>query len=75
MGTLLPVLQFCLKRVFDYETLSHNMANVPSPADWRDLARQVQSEKDPHKMIQLAEQLIVKLEEEMRRVVPASHGD
>jgi hypothetical protein len=51
------------------------MANVPLPSDWRDLARQVQNEKDPHKMIQLAEQLIVKLEEEMRKAVPASHGD
>ena len=50
------------------------MANVPLPADWRDLARQVQNERDPHKMIQLAEQLIVHLEEEMRKAVPASHG-
>ena len=51
------------------------MAHVPLSADWRDLARQVQNEKDPHKMVALAEQLVVKLEEEMRKAAPAPHGD
>jgi hypothetical protein len=51
------------------------MAHAPLSADWRDLARQVQNEKDPHKMIELAEQLVVKLEAEMRKAAPAPHGD
>ena len=48
------------------------MANVPLTADWRDLARQVQTEKDPRKMVELAEQLVVKLDEEMHKTAPAS---
>jgi hypothetical protein len=35
------------------------------------LARQVQNEKDPRKMVELAEQLVAKLDEELRRTAPA----
>jgi len=43
---------------------------VPADANWRELARQVQREKDPEKMIHLVEQLIAKFDEEKRRVNP-----
>ena len=40
---------------------------VPSDGNWRDLARQIQEEKDPAKMIDLVEQLIAKFDEEKLR--------
>ncbi len=35
--------------------------------DWRDLARQVQNEKSPHRMVELAQQLLDKLDEQAVR--------
>ena len=32
--------------------------------DWRELARQIQEEKDPQKMIELVQQLIAKFDEQ-----------
>ena len=42
------------------------MKHFPSNGDWRDLARQIEQEKDPHKMVALAEQLVEKLDEVLR---------
>jgi hypothetical protein len=36
-------------------------------ADWRELARRIQKEEDPDKVLELVEQLIVKFEEEKQR--------
>jgi hypothetical protein len=47
------------------------MSHLPTTSDWRDLARQVQNEKDPRKMVELAEQLVAKLDEELRKTAPA----
>ena len=38
-----------------------------SNEDWRELARQIQEEKDPHKMIELVQQLIAKFDEQQAR--------
>jgi len=35
--------------------------------DWRELARQIQEEKDPQKMIELVQQLIATFDEEQLR--------
>jgi hypothetical protein len=35
-----------------------------SNEDWRELARQIQEEKDPQKMIELVQQLIAKFDEQ-----------
>jgi len=40
------------------------MSHVPTTEDWRDLARQIQNEKDPNKIIELALELIARLEAE-----------
>jgi len=34
------------------------MTHLPTNGNWRDLARQIEHENDPHKMIELAEQLL-----------------
>ena len=47
------------------------MSHQPTVSDWRDLARQVQNEKDPRKMVELAHQLVAKLEEELDKAAPA----
>ena len=47
------------------------MSHQPTASDWRDLARQVQNEKDPRKMVELAQQLVEKLEEELDKAAPA----
>ncbi len=36
-------------------------------ADWRELARRIQKEEDPEKVLELVQQLIVKFNEERRR--------
>jgi hypothetical protein len=36
-------------------------------ADWRELARRIQKEEDPDKVLELVEQLIVKFKEEKQR--------
>ena len=41
------------------------MVHQPTPSDWRNLARQVQNEKDPRKFVELAEQLIERLDDEL----------
>jgi anti-sigma-K factor RskA len=46
------------------------MSHLPTAADWRDLAHQVQNEKDPRKMVELAQQLVAKLDEEVRKAAP-----
>jgi hypothetical protein len=38
-----------------------------NPADWRELARQIQKEEDPEKVFELVQQLIVKFNEERQR--------
>jgi len=40
---------------------------VPIDGNWRELARQVQKEKDPEKVFDLVEQLIAKFDEEKSR--------
>jgi hypothetical protein len=40
---------------------------APPSEDWREVARKVQQEQDPNRMIGLVEQLIGKLDEERRR--------
>ncbi len=50
------------------------MSHVPAAADWRDLARRVQNEKDPQKMLELAQKLVAKLDEEIRKAAPATYG-
>jgi len=37
---------------------------IPSSDDWRELARLVQNEKDPHKMIELVQALIARFDKE-----------
>jgi len=43
------------------------MAHVPATGDWRDLARRIQNEKDPIKMIELVQELIARLDAEQLR--------
>jgi len=43
------------------------MAHFPADGDLRALARQIQHENDPYKMIELAEQLLEILDEEVLR--------
>jgi len=43
------------------------MSRVPTAADWRDLARQIQNETDPIKMIELAQELVARLDAEQSR--------
>jgi len=43
------------------------MSHIPTAADWRDLARQIQNETDPIKMIELAQKLIATLDAEQLR--------
>ena len=38
--------------------------------DWRELARQIQAEKNPQKMIELVQQLIAQFEEQQARKSP-----
>jgi anti-sigma-K factor RskA len=38
------------------------MAHLATTSDWRDLARRIQDEKDPAKMIALVQELIAQLE-------------
>jgi hypothetical protein len=45
------------------------MAQLPTAGDWRDLARRVQDEKDPDKMVELAQQLVAKFDEEQRKTM------
>jgi hypothetical protein len=40
---------------------------IPTNGNWRDLARQVQEENDPEKVIDLVQQLIAKFDEEKPR--------
>jgi hypothetical protein len=51
------------------------MAHQPTPRDWRDLARQVQNEKDPRKFVELAQQLIETLDDELIFSRPAVHTE
>ena len=51
------------------------MVHQPTPSDWRDLARQVQNEKDPRKFVELAQQLIEKLDDELISSRPAVHTE
>jgi hypothetical protein len=41
--------------------------HTPTHEDWRDLARQIQAETDPNKMIDLVQQLVNKFDEERLR--------
>ena len=68
--TLLPVLKLLLNFDCDCVNLGHNMSHLPTTSDWRDLARQVQNERDPRKMLELAEQLVAKLDEELDKTAP-----
>lgn len=43
------------------------MSYVPTAADWRDLAREIQNETDPIKMIELAQELVARLDAEQLR--------
>ena len=51
------------------------MVHQPIPSDWRNLARQVQNEKDPRKFVELAEQLIERLDDELIFSRPAVHTE
>ena len=39
---------------------------VATPTDWREIARRIQIEEDPEKVLELVHQLIVKFTEEKR---------
>jgi hypothetical protein len=41
--------------------------NLPNPEDWHELARRIQVENDPEKMIELVRELIAKFDEEKLR--------
>jgi hypothetical protein len=43
------------------------MTHLSTNGNWRDLARQIEHENDPHKMIELAEQLLKRLDAEVLR--------
>jgi len=49
------------------EPISRERDKESTNAEWREVARQILREKDPQKMFELAEQLIVKFEEERQR--------
>jgi hypothetical protein len=45
----------------------------PGPEDWRELARKIQQETDPNRMIELVQELIAKFDEErLRKGLPAA---
>ncbi|PYX28107.1 MAG: hypothetical protein DMG80_17265 [Acidobacteria bacterium] len=48
---------------------SEEMANdgVPTDGNWRELARQIQEENDPEKMIDLVQELIASFDKERAR--------
>jgi len=48
-------------------TLQNRADGLPTHEDWRDVAQRVQVETDSHKVVQLVQQLIEKLEEEKLR--------
>jgi hypothetical protein len=53
------------------------MIDGPIPADpgWRELAKQIQNETNPERMIELIRELIAKFDEErLRRGLPPSEG-
>ena len=46
---------------------SDRKAGIPIGESWRDLARRVQEERNPEKVIELAAQLVARFDEEKRR--------
>jgi len=51
-------------------TTDHQPDHDHNQEDWRELARQIQAEKNPQKMIALVQQLIAKYEEQQARKNP-----
>jgi hypothetical protein len=46
---------------------------VPTQDDWRELARLIQTETDPHKMVELVQKLIARFDDEkLRKSLQAS---
>jgi hypothetical protein len=53
------------------------MVDYDNPTDpsWRDLARRIQDEKDPDRLIELIRELIAKFDDDrMRRGLPPAEG-
>jgi hypothetical protein len=48
---------------------------VPSQDDWRDVARMIQQETDPQKMVELVQQLITRFDDEKSRKSPRASAD
>ena len=48
---------------------------APTNEDWRELARRVQQENDPEKMMELVHELLAKLDEEKVRRSPRPPTD
>ena len=48
---------------------------IPADPNWRELARRIQDETDPEKMIELIRELIAKFDEErLRKGLPPAEG-
>jgi hypothetical protein len=56
-------------------TTDHKATHNHDQEDWRELARQIQAEKNPQKMIELVQQLIAKYEEQQARKSPPSKAE
>lgn len=48
---------------------------VPSQDDWRDVARMIQQETDPQKMVELVQKLITRFDDEKSRKSPRASAD
>jgi aspartate/tyrosine/aromatic aminotransferase len=47
--------------------MEHPTNHEPTDEEWRTLARQASEERDPNKLLDLAEQIVEKFDEEKRR--------
>jgi hypothetical protein len=47
--------------------MEHPTNHEPTDEEWRTLARQASEERDPNKLLDLAEQIVEKFDEEIRR--------
>ena len=56
-------------------TTDHQPDHGHNHEDWRELARQIQAEKNPQKMIELVQQLLAKYEEQQARKSPPPKAD
>lgn len=59
-----------MKNTQESTTMTTDREATDTHEDWRELARQIQAEKNPQKMIALVQQLIAKFEEQQARKSP-----